>query len=151
MGKEEKDQVINTSNPIESELELAKKELSNAYTVIRELISENTELKSRLKVQKEGEGYNPGWSWISKIVFIVAEAQKPLRSLEIISRLQLREPVLDKKNSKEQFVSAFLTQATNYKRLIPFKLKGVRGNFYCLPEWLEEENDLLHELKQKIY
>jgi hypothetical protein len=38
-----------------------------------------------------------------------------------------------------------------HERLIPYKLKGVRGNYYCLPEWINEESELLPEMRKKIY
>ena len=75
----------------------------------------------------------------------------PLRSVEIIAQLLLREPVLNEKVSKEKFISPFLNSAMKYERLIPFKLRGVRGNYYCLPEWVDEENQPLPEIRKKIY
>jgi len=62
--------------------------------------------------------------WISKIIFMITNADKPLRSVEIIALLLKREPVLNEKESKEKFISPFLNSAMKYKRLIPFKLKG---------------------------
>ena len=79
------------------------------------------------------------------------QANKPLRSAEIISVLRVRELDLNHKTSKEKFVSAFLNVAMQHKRLIPYKLKGVRGNYYCLPEWINEEGELLSEMRKKIY
>ena len=95
--------------------------------------------------------YKSNWSWVSKIVFIVKQANKPLRSSEIIEELAHREPVLQTKRSKEQFVSAFLNLAMQHQRLITYKLKGVRGYYYCLPEWINGEKELLQEMRRKIY
>jgi len=55
---------------------------------------------------------------------MITNADKPLRSVEIIALLLKREPVLNEKESKEKFISPFLNSAMKYKRLIPFKLKG---------------------------
>jgi hypothetical protein len=59
--------------------------------------------------------------------------------------------VLYEKESKEKFISPSLNSAIKSKRLIPYKLSGVRGNFYCLPEWLNEEGELMPEMRSKIY
>lgn len=127
-------------------------DLNEALEQIKTLTTENEMLKRRLKKHETpGEEYNYGWSWISKIVFLVKLANKPLRSAEIIGVLQKKEPVLHEKVSKEKFLSAFLNVAMQHGRLIPYKLKGVRGNYYCLPEWVDEEGELLAEMRRKIY
>jgi hypothetical protein len=84
-------------------------------------------------------------------VFIVTNANKPLRSADIISLLSRREPMLHEKESKEKFISPSLNAAMKFRRLIPYKLKGVRGNYYCLPEWINDEGELLLEMRKKIY
>lgn len=127
-------------------------DLKEALEQVENLTTENEKLKRRLKKHETPAGeYNSGWSWISKIVFLVKQANKPLRSAEIIVVLQKKELVLHEKASKEKFLSAFLNVAMQHGRLIPYKLKGVRGNYYCLPEWVDEAGELLAEMRQKIY
>jgi hypothetical protein len=65
--------------------------------------------------------------------------------------LRVREPDLNLKASKEKFLSAFLNVAMQHQRLIPYKLKGVRGNYYCLPEWINGGGELLPEMRKHIY
>ncbi|HMG68614.1 MAG TPA: hypothetical protein VK588_13040 [Chitinophagaceae bacterium] len=137
---------------LRSDLEFKQEQLNNAEAQLKEAISENKKLRRQLnqsKVPKDGYEYNR--TWISKIVFIVTNADKPLRSVEIIAMLLPREPVLNEKVSKEKFISPFLNSAMQYERLIPYKLKGVRGNYYCLPEWVDEKGELLPEMRKKIY
>lgn len=95
--------------------------------------------------------YDESRTWVSKLVFIVAHANKPLRSADIVSLLSRREPVLHEKESKEKFISPSLNAAMKFRRLIPYKLQGVRGNFYCLPEWISEDGELSAEMRNKIY
>ena len=126
--------------------------LNDALNQVKDITIENEKLKRQLrKYEKPKDEYDYSWSWISKIVFTVAQANKTLRSAEIISVLRVREPDLNHKTSKEKFVSAFLNVAMQHKRLIPYKLKGVRGNYYCLPEWIDDEQELLPEMRKKIY
>ena len=77
---------------------------------------------------------------------------KPLRSAEIIPLLKDRQPeIVKKQDSLEKYISAFLNTAIKQGRLVPYKLKGVRGNFYCLPEWIDEDGELRLEMKEQIY
>ena len=126
--------------------------LNDALIQVKDLTTENEKLKRKLKKHETpAEHYDYSWSWISKIVFLVKQANKPLRSAEIIEVLQKKEPVLHEKVSKEKFLSAFLNVAMQHGRLIPYKLKGVRGNYYCLPEWADEHGELISEMREKIY
>lgn len=141
-----------TIKKLKKKLEEREKELENVTSQLNQALSENEKLKRKVgKLEKPKDEYNYSWSWISKIVFIVAQAKKPLRSAEIISILRVREPNLNLKTSKEKFVSAFLNVAMRHQRLIPYKLKGVRGNYYCLPEWINEDGELSPEMKKQIY
>jgi hypothetical protein len=137
---------------LRSDLEYKQEQLNSVEAQLKEAISENKKLRKQLNqpnVLKDGYEYNR--TWISKIVFMVTNADKPLRSVEIIALLLPREPVLNEKVSKEKFISPFLNSAMQYERLIPFKLKGVRGNYYCLPEWVDEKGELLPAMRKKIY
>ena len=141
-----------TIKKLKKKLEDKQIELENVTSQLNQVLSENEKLKRKVgKYDKQKDEYDYSWSWISKIVFIVAQAKKPLRSAEIIPTLQLREPDLNLKASKEKFLSAFLNVAMRHQRLIPYKLKGVRGNYYCLPEWIDEKGELSPDMKKLIY
>jgi hypothetical protein len=137
---------------LKGDLEYKQEQLNKAEAQLKEAIFENKKLRKQLdQLNAPKDGYEYNRTWISKIVFMVTNANKPLRSVEIIALLLPREPVLNEKVSKEKFISPFLNSATRYERLIPFKLKGVRGNYYCLPEWVDEKGGLLPEMRKKIY
>ena len=141
-----------TIKKLKKKLEDKQNEFNEVTLQLNQLFSENEKLKRQLrKYEKPKDEYDYSWSWISKIVFTVAQANKPLRSSEIISVLRVREPDLNHKVSKEKFLSAFLNVAMQHERLIPYKLKGVRGNFYCLPEWMNDNNELISEMRRTIF
>ncbi len=152
----------NSQNPpsfLEIKLERLKKKLSETQKELSETKDqlhkqENENIKLRLLLENyvnPKDEYNKSRTWVSKIVFIIAKANKPLRSAEIVALLLRRELVLHEKESKEKFISPSLNSAIKSKRLVPYKLPGVRGNFYCLPEWVNDEGELLQEMRKKIY
>ena len=143
----------NTDNNAQNPTKKLQKENEQLREMLKDALFEIQNLNERLnKYEKPNDGYNKSWSVVAKIVFIITKADKPLRSSEIIPLLQAREPaIVNKQVSLEKYVSAFLNTAMKHKRLIPYKLKGVRGNYYCIPEWMDEHGELLPEMRGKIY
>jgi hypothetical protein len=133
--------------------DLLQKENDSLRELLKEALIEIENLKNRLeKHENPKDEYNKRWTMVTKIAFLITKAQKPLRSSEILQLLTSREPTIIKKQvSMEKYLSAFLNTAMKHGRLIPYKLKGVRGNYYCLPEWINEDGDLMKELKTAIY
>lgn len=148
MAKTEENGDKITEKPIEK----LQKENFHLKELYSEALLEIRKLRERLdNYEKPNDGYNKSWSIVTKIVFLIKNANKPLRSSEIISLLKQREPsIVKKQDSLEKYLSAFLNTAMKDKRLIPYKLKGVRGNLYCLPDWIDE-GDLIREMRQKIF
>lgn len=139
-------------NRLKKKLEDTQIELRKVKEQLYEKENENIRLQVLLDhYVNPKDKYDESRTWVSKLVFIVAQAKKPLRSADIISVLLRREPILQEKASKEKFISPSLNAAMKFKRLIPYKLHGVRGKFYCLPEWINEEGELLPEMRNKIY
>lgn len=149
----------NSPSFLEIKLDKLKKKLEDVQKELRStkdqlLEQENENIKLRLLLDNyvnPKDKYDESRTWVSKLVFIVAQAKKPLRSADIISLLLRREPILQEKASKEKFISPSLNAAAKFGRLIPYKLHGVRGKYYCLPEWLNEEGELIPEMRKKIY
>src|SRR5437899_2615709 len=135
----------NTGNTAENPTEKLEKENRALKELLAEALEKIKNLEERVeKYEKPNDGYNKAWTVVTKIVFLITKADKPLRSSEIIPLLQAREPsIVNKQTSLEKYVSAFLNSAVKHKRLIPYKLKGVRGNFYCIPEWVDDEGELI--------
>jgi septal ring factor EnvC (AmiA/AmiB activator) len=128
----------NSQNPpsfLEIKLERLKKKLAETQKELSETKDqlhkqENENIKLRLLLDSyvnPKDEYNKSRTWVSKIVFIVAKANKPLRSAEIIALLLRREPVVHEKESKEKFISPSLNSAIKSKRLIPLQIAGCTG------------------------
>ena len=140
------------SNVVKSP-DLLQKENDSLRELLKEALIKIENLKNRLeKHENPKDEYNKRWTMVTKIAFLINKAQKPLRSSEILQLLTSREPTIIKKQaSMEKYLSAFLNTAMKHGRLIPYKLKGVRGNYYCLPEWINEDGELQTELKTAIF
>lgn len=137
---------VNSVEKLEKENRALKELLVDALEKIKNL-------ERRLeKHEQPNDGYNKAWTVVTKIVFLVTKADKPLRSAEIISLLKQREPsIVKKQDSLEKYLSAFLNTAMKHKRIIPYKLKGVRGNYYCIPEWIDDNEELIEKMKSRIF
>ncbi len=142
-----------TDNNGQNPTEKLQKENNQLRELLKEALVEIQNLNERLNIyEKPNDGYNKSWTVVAKIVFLITKADKPLRSSEIISLLLARQPsIVHKQASLEKYVSAFLNTAMKHQRLIPYKLKGVRGNYYCLPDWINEAGELIPEMRKKIY
>ncbi len=118
-----------------------EKQISVQHDMLKKLLAENETLRQQLQKQEDEQnedGYHSTSSWISKIVFTLRQENRPLRSLDLIKRLEKREPSLAEHKNKVQYFSAFLSNAVKYGRIIQQKVKGVRGYYYLLPYWLDE-------------
>lgn len=126
-------------------LEKAEKEIALQHDLLKQTFLQNRELHKRCadlqrQVQEmAGEGYSQSYSWVSKIVFTLKAANKPLRSMELIATLERNEPMLLNHHNKVKYFSAFLNMAFKYGRIVPQKVKGVRGYYYLLPDWIDEQ------------
>ena len=79
---------------LKKQLKETQNELKDVRILAESLNGENEKLKNKLKRHEAPAGhYSHSWSWISKIVFLVKQAAKPLRSAEIIEVLQKKEGV----------------------------------------------------------
>lgn len=125
-------------------LQKAEKEIRIQHDLLKETFQQNKNLQTKCadlqeKLQKTGDkGHSSSASWVSKIVWTLKTENRPLRSVEIISLLEIKEPILASHHNKAKFFSAYLNTAVKYKRIIQQKVKGVRGYYYALPEWMDE-------------
>ncbi|PQJ12346.1 hypothetical protein CJD36_000910 [Flavipsychrobacter stenotrophus] len=124
-GKNTRKTDFNAANSTEK----LQKENDRLRKLLKEALLEVQNLNERLnKYEKPNDGYNKSRTVIAKIVFLITKADNTLRSSETIPLLQIREPsIVNKQVSLEKYVSAFLNTAMKHVRLIPYKLKGVKG------------------------
>lgn len=122
----------------------AEKEIRVQHDLLKETFLENRNLQNRCPHLQESlqkvdcKGSNLSASWVSKIVLTLKAQNRPLRSVEIIHILEMTEPILESHHNKVKFLSAYLNTAVKYKRIIQQKVKGVRGYYYVLPEWMDD-------------
>jgi hypothetical protein len=134
-----------------------QKTVAMQYDLLKKTLTENEllqqkvrQLEEQLNDKRNSDGYGSTSSWISKIVFILQHENRPLRSPELINLLEKREPALAEHYNKVQYFSAFLSNAVKYGRVIQQKLKGVRGYYYLLPGWVDEQNNIKVEYYGKM-
>jgi DNA repair exonuclease SbcCD ATPase subunit len=134
-----------------------QKTVAMQYDLLKKTLTENESLQQKVRQLEEqlndkrnSDGYGSTSSWISKIVFTLQQENRPLRSPELISLLEKREPTLAEHYNKVQYFSAFLSNAVKYGRVIQQKMKGVRGYYYLLPCWMDEGNNIKGEYYGKM-
>jgi hypothetical protein len=93
-----------------------------------------TEEYKRIADLKLGNTFNINASWIDKIVFVLKEAGRPLRSAEIIDVLLKNDITFRTITNKQKGLSTHLTKALKYGRIIGEKQKGQNGYVFSLPE-----------------
>ena len=149
------------SLPINLTDELLKKqqEIDNLLDLAKELLQENEQLKiinihltQKLRdAQNLQDGYNEKWTWVSKIIFALKTENRPLKAMDMVELFGNYEPPFAKRHNKVKFLSAFLVKAQGYERITAINIKGVRGFYYCLPEWVNKEGHLNREMEAKIF
>jgi hypothetical protein len=93
-----------------------------------------TEEYKKLVDLKLGNTYNIYATWIDKIVFVLKAAGRPIRSSEIIQVLDKNDISFRTLADKQKGLSAHLTKALKYGRIIGTKQKGQNGYVFELPE-----------------
>lgn len=94
--------------------------------------------------------YDTNWSWMQKIVFALTKLDKPALSSEIISELEKHDDHFDFYNDKEKIFSSYMTRASIYGVIIKNKIGGFKGSHYALPQWCDDEDNLLKFYRDKI-
>lgn len=135
-----KEELINKLNKAEKEIIVQHDLLKQTFLECQQLQKNYKDLKARF-CKSNGEGYDRSFSWVSKIVFTLKAENKPLRSVELIAILERMESMLLNHHSKGKFLSAYLNTAVKYGRIVQQKVNGVRGYYYLLPEWLDEQRN----------
>lgn len=117
-----------------------KENIKEYKTRIEELIKELTQYQvesehyKRIADLKLGNSYNLNATWIDKIVFILKEAGRPVRSSEIIDILKRNDIKFRVLTDHQKGLSAHLTKAMKYGRIVGAKQKGQNGYVFSLPE-----------------
>ena len=115
------------------ELKEYEKRFENIFTLHakNEIITEEYKKLVDLKL---GNTYNINATWIDKIVFVLKAAGRPMRSSEIIEVLEKNDISFRTLADKQKGLSAHLTKALKYGRIIGNKQKGQNGYVFSLSE-----------------
>jgi len=114
-------------------------ELQACYLTLKDFNDYNKKLQQQIallndrlsRFEKRGDGYNPQWSWIDKIVFILEDEDRPMQAFEIIEKLEEREPqIIENMYEPGKYFSVVLAKAKEYGRVLSVKQKGTRGALY---------------------
>lgn len=129
--------------------ELGKKNIYNALAhkdaciyrlqeIIRNTKSKSQNHNSNIasKIENVKTKYNEDWTWVSKIIYVLLEKNAPLRSMQMIEYFYTIDNRMRNSHDVVGYFSAFLTKAVKNERVIKIKVKGFKGYFYALPEWL---------------
>jgi hypothetical protein len=118
-------------------LTLARRD-ANIYR-LQEIIRNN---KLKAQTQQEPNGillktrYSESWTWVSKIIYVLLEKNAPMRSQEMIAYFISIDEKIRTSHDRVGYFSAFLTKAVKNSRVVKIKVKGFKGYFYSLPEWM---------------
>lgn len=118
----------------------SKKEIAFLNSKIEELLSKLAkeqvykEQYKKVADLKLGNTFNANASWVDKIVFVLKEANRPLRSSEIIEILLKNDIAFRTITNKQKGLSTHLTKALGYGRIIGTKQKGQNGYLFSLPD-----------------
>ena len=117
----------------ERDVHLLREDLKQAYKEILLLKKETEALKGKLQNHEApDDGYRKEWTWVKKLVFVLEQAGRSMRSPEIIEVLAKREEHLRNHWNQAQYFSAFLYMALKAERIRREKRKGERGYYYSV-------------------
>jgi hypothetical protein len=131
------------------QIETLTTELKASYLTLKDVINHSKMLEQRIilltdrlsRFEKREDGYNPQWSWIDKIVFILKDEGRPMQSFEIVEKLDEREPdIIERMYEPEKYFSVVLAKAKEYGRVTTIKQKGTRGALYMPTDLSQTSN-----------
>lgn len=145
-----KEELVKKCMDLTSLLRKSEKDQKIYHELLVATVKENDGFKSKI-LHIEQKEYNPNWSWVNKIVFVLKKIGRPLLSAEIIAFIHPHEPVLQSSYTPAQAFSPHIHKAVKYGRVLAYKLGGSRGYYYILPEWTDAAGRILREYEDKIF
>lgn len=116
-------------------------ELRVHINTLQQTIDKQEEDQSRL-LKKSFIGYNQGWSYPTKIVFIISELDKPLLSIEIHKQLIQLDYRFKSMQRLQTTLSSILSRSCKTGRIAKYKVKGKKELLFVLPSWLDKSGEL---------
>lgn len=157
---ESKEELVRRIAKLERDMERSLEERNAAYEIAQEALrrrdkadQENTQAKERIKTLTDPHGrHNSGLSWLGKVVHIIRQKGRPLRSNEIMHELEAMddEGMFDSVEDPDKYLSSVISKGKAAGRLKSFKVAGTRGSYYALEEWVDKEGKLIPEMKAQL-
>ena len=142
-----------TNEELISKIVERETEIAELKALFRESTMQNGFLLNKLeRFQAETSlsfEYCQRWSWINKIIYTLQELNKPSTSSEILNLLLEFDTDLRFTYEQIKYLSPHYTKAVKYGRILQHKIKGIKGYYYILPEWIDKETALLKEEYRK--
>jgi hypothetical protein len=143
-----------TKEELLRKISVQEKEIQELRTLLKESCHQNSFLLGKLDRQDIKTNlfleYSQRWSWINKIIYILRELDKPSTSSDIVNLMLEFDEDLRFTYEKVKYLSPHFTKASKYGRIIQHKIKGIKGYYYILPDWIDENNILREGYKKKI-
>jgi hypothetical protein len=89
--------------------------------------------------------YKQGWSYPTKIHFLLELYQKPLTSEDLHGLLSKIDTHYKDYDSPRNNLSVALGRASKSGRIKKVKQPGIKLKYYTLPDWVDDKNQILKE------
>lgn len=144
-----------TKEELLHKISVQEREIQELRALIKESSLQNSFLLGKLDRQEIKTNmfleYSQRWSWINKIIYILRELDKPSTSSDIVNLMLEFDEDLRFTYEKVKYLSPHFTKASKYGRIMQHKIKGIKGYYYVLPEWIDSVSNVLRvEYKNKI-
>ena len=120
---------------------------------VSQLEAYNQALAERNKVLENPNGVHyESLSWRRKVIFILRKRKRPLRAQDIIQELKIMAALTQGGDTHSAHsLSVVLASAVKGGQLHLERVKGERGAYYALPEWLDEEGKLKEKMQKLLW
>ncbi|MBI3518074.1 MAG: hypothetical protein HY062_01785 [Bacteroidetes bacterium] len=86
--------------------------------------------------------YKQGWSYPTKIAFLLTINKKPLTSEELHKLLLKLDSHYKDYDSPRNNLTVTLNRTLKSGRIKKIKVPGIRSLYYALPEWVDKEGEI---------
>lgn len=120
----------------------SRQDLIDHILDLRERITED-EAGGTLDDQKlTKESYNQGWSYPTKIAFLIKVNAKPLTTDDLEAELLKLDKHFKDYTKPRNNLTVTLSRAIKSGRIKKIKVPGIRNLYYVLPDWVSKEGEL---------
>lgn len=124
-------------------------------TLQEKLDKANTPAAEEKSPEKAGkglnfEGFKTDWPYSTKFVFLLSVENRPLTSKEIHNHLLKLDKQYSFYNDPKTTLSVYLRSVVKTGRIKAVKIPGFREKLFAMPEWVDENIQLLKNYQSRI-